>query len=109
MSLQDKVILITGADSGIGRAIALEVARQGANVGVNYHRNQDAANQVVSEIKQQGRQAIALQADVGQVNDIERMVQQTIEQLGRIDVMVNNSGIEESEPFLDKTEAESTA
>jgi glucose 1-dehydrogenase len=106
MNLQNKVILITGADSGIGRAIALEVARQGASVGVNYHRNQEAANQVVAEIKQQGGQAIAIQADVGKVDDIVRMAQQTIEQLGRIDVMVNNSGIEESQPFLDKTEAE---
>ncbi len=106
MSLQGKVILITGADSGIGKAIALEAARQGANVGVNYHSNAAAANEVVNEIKQLGRKALALQGDVSQSSDVQRMVQQTVEQLGKIDVLVNNAGMEEYEPFLEKTEAE---
>ncbi len=106
MELEGKVILITGADSGIGKAIALQVARQGANVGVNYHSNVTAANEVVNEIAQLGRKALALQGDVSQSSDVQRMVQQTVAQLGQIDVLVNNAGMEEYTPFLEKTEAE---
>ncbi len=106
MGLEGRVILITGADSGIGKAIALETARQGASVGVNYHSNANAANAVVDEIEQMGRRALALQADVSKSSDVLKMIQQTIERLGKIDVMVNNAGMEEEEPFLDKTEAE---
>ncbi len=106
MGLEGRVILITGADSGIGKAIALEAARQGASVGVNYHSNANAANAVVNEIEQMGRRALALQADVSKSSDVLKMIQQTIERLGKIDVIVNNAGMEEEEPFLDKTEAE---
>ena len=106
MSLNGKAALVTGADSGIGRAIALECARQGADIGVNYHRDANGANQVVAEIQKMGRKAFAFQGDVSRSDDVSRMVQQTVEQLGKIDVMVNNAGLEEYSPFLDKTEAQ---
>ncbi len=106
MSLEGKVVLITGADSGIGKAIALEAARKRANIGVNYHSNANAANAVVNEIERMGRRALALQADVSKSSDVLSMVQQTVEHLGKIDVMVNNAGMEEEQSFLDKTEDE---
>ncbi len=103
MSLLGKVALVTGASSGIGKAIALELARQGAGVGVNYHREADEANQVVAEITKAGGHALAVQADVAQAEEVNRMVQQTIERLGRLDILVNNSGIEKGTPFLEKS------
>ncbi len=106
MNLAGKVILVTGADSGIGRAIAIQVAREGADVGVNYHSNESAANEVANEIKQLGRQALVLQGDVSKVDDVQRTVQQTVAQFGKIDVLVNNAGMEVYQPFLQVTEAE---
>ncbi len=106
MKLKGKVALVTGASSGIGKAIALELGRQGANVAVNYHTEADAANAVVGEIKSYGLQSVAIKADVSKSDDIRQMIQKTVEQLGKIDVLVNNAGIEEKAPFLDKPESE---
>ncbi len=106
VDLEGKVALVTGASSGIGKAIALELGRQGADVAVTYHLHGQAAAEVVDELKRDGHQAIAVQADVSKAADIRRMVQETVDQLGKIDVLVNSAGIEEKEPFLDKTEEE---
>lgn len=105
-SLKDKVILITGASSGIGRAIALETARQGANVVVNYIGKPDSAQEVVRQIEHDHGAALAIEADVSKSDQVERMIAQTISQLGRVDVLVNNAGIEKESPFLDKPESE---
>jgi len=106
MSLEGKVAVITGAASGIGKAIALEMARQGAAVVVNYHSDKDPGQPVVDEITGKGGKGIALQADVSKSDEVNRLVQQVVEQLGKIDVLVNNAGIEQSSPFLEKTEQE---
>jgi len=105
-SLKDKVVLITGASSGIGRAIALETARQGANVVVNYIGKPEAAQEVVREIENDHGAALALEADVSNPEQVEHMISQTVSQLGRVDVLVNNAGIEKESPFLDKPESE---
>src|SRR5689334_6110967 len=104
MSLEGKVALVTGAASGIGKAIAVELARQGASVVVNYHSDRDPGQPVVDEITGAGGKAIAIQADVSKSEDINRMVQQAVEKFGKIDVLVNNAGIEGRAPFLEKTE-----
>lgn len=93
MLLDGKVVLVTGASRGIGRAVALEMARAGAKLIVNYAGNAAAAEEVVSAIKGFGGQAIAVQADVANGEAVEALVKQAVETFGRIDVLVNNAGI----------------
>jgi 3-oxoacyl-[acyl-carrier protein] reductase len=88
-----EVALVTGASRGIGRAIAIELGVPGRAVVVNYHSRSEAAAEVVAEIEHQGGTAVAIQADVGQTADRERLVRDTIRQFGRIDILVNNAGI----------------
>jgi 3-oxoacyl-[acyl-carrier protein] reductase len=91
--LQNKVAIITGASRGIGRAIALELATQGASVVVNYANSSAAAKKVVEEITSAGGNAIALQADISQSEQVEALVSATLEKFSRIDILVNNAGI----------------
>ncbi len=106
MALKGKVSLVTGAASGIGRAIALELAQQGADVVVNYIGRAEPANQVVEEIHHNGGQAIAVEADVSNSNQVSKMVREATSRFGRVDVLVNNAGIEIQSPFLEKPEEE---
>ncbi|MEH2249701.1 SDR family oxidoreductase [Nostoc sp.] len=92
-SLAGKVAIITGASRGIGRAIALKLAGNGASVVVNYARNAGKAQEVVAEIEKLGVKAIAIQADVSKVPDIQRLFEQTLEHFGKLDILVNNAGI----------------
>lgn len=90
--LENKTAVITGASSGIGRGIALACAREGAHVVVNYYRSRARAEGVVSEITAQGGRAIAMQADMSNRDDVARMISDVQDQLGRIDIWVNNAG-----------------
>ena len=92
-SLQDKVAIITGASRGIGRAAAMALATEGAHVVVNYARSSSAADEVVAEIQKMGGEAISLQADVSQADQVEALIRATMDKWGRIDVLVNNAGI----------------
>lgn len=91
--LKDKVAIVTGASRGIGKSAALELARYGAKVVVNYARSSDAAEAIVTEITSAGGAAIALQADVSQVEQVDSLVKTTLEKFGTIDVLINNAGI----------------
>jgi 3-oxoacyl-[acyl-carrier protein] reductase len=93
LELEGKVALVTGASRGIGRAIALELARQGADVAVNYAGNEAAAREVADEIVKLGRRAIIIKANVAEAGEVEAMVKQTIDELGKVDILVNNAGI----------------
>jgi 3-oxoacyl-[acyl-carrier protein] reductase len=92
-NLRDKVAVVTGASRGIGKAIALALATEGAKVVVNYAFSSNAAEEVVQTIKDAGGEAIAIGADVSVAEDVDSLIKQTLEQFGRIDVLVNNAGI----------------
>ncbi|WP_048602529.1 3-oxoacyl-[acyl-carrier-protein] reductase [Rubeoparvulum massiliense] len=91
--MEGRVALVTGASRGIGRAIALELAKSGCHVAVNYARQLDAANEVVEQIQAMGQQAIAIQGDVSKVDDVNAMVEEVVKEFGRVDILVNNAGI----------------
>ena len=91
--LKDQVAIVTGASRGIGRAIAIQLASQGAKVVVNYASSSAAADEVVAEITAAGGEAIALQADVSQENQVDTLIKTTIEKFQRVDILVNNAGI----------------
>ncbi|MBF6327934.1 glucose 1-dehydrogenase [Nocardia transvalensis] len=104
MSLQGRVALVTGAGRGIGRAIALALAEDGADVAVNYRADADAAAQVAAAIAAQGRRAIAVQASVDSIEDDERMVARVLEEFGHVDILVNNAGIASRGRFVADTD-----
>jgi len=93
MNLTGKFALVTGASRGIGREIALELARQGANVAVNFAGSEAKANEVVDEIKALGRDAFAVKCNVADTEAVSEMVKATVDRFGRLDILINNAGI----------------
>jgi 3-oxoacyl-[acyl-carrier protein] reductase len=93
MNLQGKTAIVTGASRGIGRATALALASEGANVVVNYASSSTSADEVVAKIAEMGGQAIALKADVSKPEEVDSMIEATMAKFGSIDVLVNNAGI----------------
>jgi len=92
-TLENKKAIVTGGSLGIGAAIARELARQGANVAINYRRHDTEAKQVVADIEASGRKGLAIKADVASFADAERMVGEVAEKFGGLDILVNNAGI----------------
>jgi glucose 1-dehydrogenase len=99
--LQNKVAIITGAATGIGKAIALAMSREGAAVVVDYVGGPNAANAAVQAIQKQGGKVLAVPADVSNPDQVNQLVQKTVEAFGRVDILVNNAGIEHKYPFTD--------
>jgi 3-oxoacyl-[acyl-carrier protein] reductase len=93
MGSQRRVALVTGAARGIGRAIAIDLAKEGANVIVNYRSRPDAAEEVVKEIEKAGSKAISVRADVANEAEVESMVNLAMEKMGGIDILVNNAAL----------------
>lgn len=106
MRLEGKVALVTGASRGIGREIALELAREGVSVAVNYAGSEAKALEVVDEIKAMGQDAIAIQADVSNSESVNEMVKETIERFGKLDILVNNAGITKDNLLMRMKESE---
>ena len=104
MRLKDKVAIVTGGGRGIGRAVALAFAREGADVLVNYVSNSKTADEVVAEIEKMGRKAIAVKVDVASNSDAQNMVKEAAEKLGGLDILVNNAGISQPAMLLKMTE-----
>ena len=104
IDLNGKAALVTGASRGIGRATAIELARAGADVTVNYHSHGHEAAEVVAEIERLGQRGITFGADVSDRNAVESMVDATVDAFGRLDILVSNAYYSKREPFLDLTE-----
>ena len=101
MRLAGKVAIVTGGDSGIGKAIALDFAREGASVVVDYFGERDPAAATVDEIENFGGKAYAIAADISRPGEVDELIAQTTKHYGGLDILVNNAGIEHKLPFLD--------
>jgi glucose 1-dehydrogenase len=104
MLLQNKVAIVTGGNSGIGKAIVLELAKEGASIAIDYVSHPDATDELEKQVAALGDQAIGVDADVSKVGDLEKLIAATVKAFGRLDIMVNNAGIESRTSILDTTE-----
>jgi 3-oxoacyl-[acyl-carrier protein] reductase len=104
--LENRVALVTGASRGIGRAIAVALARAGADVGVNYLKEEAAAEEVCAQIRSLGRRAILVQADVSLSAEVDRLVSAVERELGPVEILVNNAGVSQVKPFDQLNEAD---
>jgi glucose 1-dehydrogenase len=106
MNLKGKVAIVTGGNSGIGLSIVTELAKQGANIVIDYVVNPAATAALEKQVTDLGGQAIGLQADVSKVDDLRKLVNAAVKTFGRLDIMVNNAGVETRTSVLDTTEAD---
>jgi 3-oxoacyl-[acyl-carrier protein] reductase len=106
MNLQGKVAIVTGASRGIGRAIAHRLGQAGASVVVNYAGNEAAANEAVAAVEAAGGLAVAIQADVSDRSQVNRLFDETLGRFGKLDILVNNAGIMFNKPLIDVAEEE---
>jgi glucose 1-dehydrogenase len=97
-SLKDKVVVITGSSTGLGKAMALRFAEEGAKIVINYYKNQEEGEKVVQLIKDSGSDAVAVQGNVMQEEDVQKLVQTAIDSFGKLDIMINNAGVENPVP-----------
>ena len=102
--LKGKVAAITGGDQGIGRAIAERLACDGADIAICYRKNKKGADEVVERITEMERRAAAFQADIGSISDGQRFIEETVASLGKVDILINNAGLEKRADFWDVTE-----
>ncbi|NGX46264.1 MAG: 2-dehydro-3-deoxy-D-gluconate 5-dehydrogenase, partial [Chlamydiae bacterium] len=106
MNLKGKVAIVTGGNSGIGAAIVIALAKHGANIVIDYISHPEATDELEKEVAALGDQAIGVEADVSKVADLQKLVDHAVEKFGRVDVMVNNAGVETRTSILDTTEAQ---
>jgi len=104
MSLRHKVAIVTGGNSGIGKAIVLELAKQGVRAVINYILDAEATKTLERQISEIGGQALGVEADVGKLADLQRLVDAAVSKFGRVDIMVNNAGMQTRTSLLDTTE-----
>jgi len=106
MQLKDKTIIVTGGNSGIGEAIVLAAAAEGANLVIDYVAHPEETTSLIERIESAGGRAVGVQADVSNCGDLHAMVQKAVDTFGRLDVLVNNAGIETRTSLLDTSEAD---
>ena len=106
MSLKNKVAIVTGGNSGIGRATVMELARQGARIVIDYVVHPEATDAVEQQIAKLGSQSVGVHADVSNVGDLQKLVDAAVGSFGRLDIMVNNAGVETRTSVLDTSEAQ---
>lgn len=106
MKLLDKVALVTGSSQGIGRGIAVRLAREGADLIINGRKEDADARKTLEQVEAEGRRACFIAADVGEPANCFRLIEQAIERMGRLDILVNNAGVQKHAAFLDASEAD---
>jgi glucose 1-dehydrogenase len=104
MNLKDKVAIVTGGNSGIGMAIVLELARQGANIVIDYVAHPEATEELEKQVHALGDKVIGVKADVSNVEQLRNLFTSVVNEFGRVDIMVNNAGVETRTSILDTTE-----
>jgi glucose 1-dehydrogenase len=104
MLLEGKSVVVTGGNSGIGKAIVLAMAAEGAQVVIDYVAHEDATDSLVAEVERAGGRAVGVEADITKADDLHRMMATAVERFGRLDVLVNNAGMETRQSLLDTTE-----
>jgi glucose 1-dehydrogenase len=104
MTLHGKVAIVTGGNTGIGRAVVLALAAEGANLVIDWIANEDAEHEVEQQVRDLGDQVVGVKADVSKVADLTRLVDTAVSTFGQLDIMVNNAGIETRTSVLDTTE-----
>jgi glucose 1-dehydrogenase len=106
MTLTGKVAIVTGGNSGIGKAVVLALAEAGANIVIDYVADEQATEDLEKKVVALGDKAIGVEADVSKVDDLERLIAAAVDAFGRVDIMVNNAGVETRSSVLDTTEAQ---
>jgi glucose 1-dehydrogenase len=106
MSLKNKVAIVTGGNTGIGQSIVLALAKQGANIVIDYVADPKATEELEQEICKLGDQCIGVDADVSQIADLQKLVDAAVTKFGHLDILVNNAGIETRTSVLDTTEGQ---
>jgi glucose 1-dehydrogenase len=106
VTVKGKTAIVTGGNSGIGKGIVLALAEQGANVVIDYVANPDATEELEKKVAGLGSKAVGVQADVSKIDDLQHLVDTAVKEFGRLDVMVNNAGVETRTSVLDTTEAQ---
>ena len=106
MRLAGKTALVTGSSQGVGEAVALRLAEEGADVIVHYRSHPEGAQSVVERIAKLGRRTVAIQADLSRVTEVQRLIEDGVTQLGPLDILVNNAGVEKRADFWDFSEAD---
>jgi len=104
MSLNGKVAIVTGGNSGIGKAVVLELAKEGANIVIDYRSHPEATEELEKQIVALGDQVIGVEADVSKVEELQNLIDQAVQAFGHVDIMVNNAGVETRTSILDTTE-----
>ncbi len=106
MKLEGKVALVTGSSQGIGQAIAVRLAQEGADIVIDYRSHPEGAQETLTKVEATGRKGFTIKADLGIVNDVHQMVAQGVQHFGKLDILVNNAGLEKNASFWDVTEAD---
>lgn len=107
MKLEGKVALVTGSSQGIGQAIAIHLAQEGANVAIDYRSHPEGAQATLEKVEATGRKGYVIQADLGVVSDVRKLVSESVQHFGKLDILVNNAGVDgKNADFWDITEAD---
>lgn len=104
MKLEGKVALVTGSSGGIGQAIAIRLAQEGADIVIDYRSHPDGAQETLSKVKAAGRKGVVVKADLSVMSDIRQLITQGIQHFGKLDILVNNAGVEKNASFWEVTE-----